>query len=94
MHNIERRMYYSSQSKLEEYKDEAAKRKEAESKAAENDKVISDLNRELEALRAKLAEAERCAPPTICVPCTFTPSYCCAFVCSRHLSYHRRRSRR
>ena len=51
----------SLNSKFEEYKLEEAKRKEAESKAAEsNQQVISDLNRELEALRAKLAEAERC----------------------------------
>ena len=49
-----------SHSKLEEYEQAAARHKEAQSKLADNDRVIGDLNRELEALKAKLAEAERC----------------------------------
>ena len=51
----------SSHTKLGEEKDAKAKQMEqAEKKIADDEKAMISLNQELEALRAKLAEMERC----------------------------------
>ncbi len=68
-----------AQRKMEGVNENEGKLKEAEAKAQEQDKALASLNDELAALKAKLAEAERCvqdvyiahlrahADPTRCV---------------------------